>query len=528
MGLTKIMYWLAGADRQVLERVPTHVRVKYTCFGALVLTTAAFASLSSGYALFTVFPHPRIAIFFGVLWGFMISSLDRLILTTFPKHGSIPRQLLHAAARVLLALVIAITVAHPLTLLIFEPEILDRIARDTNSGRSDIEDKINNVHKQGELERQQIREREQAAVQQEQIDWKDMNDKENLCYQELARCAKGECDSVYTKRIEERCRVNGYRAQHTRNSFEAAKLRSAAKVAALEGDSIQRENEAVELLKGSLKVFDPNTRPSLLRRSEALGEIADERSTASRTIWFVRLLFLCVETIPVFLTIITPLDSAGKLKVKIEDKYDKDEIDAVAGEQAKKPSMEAREREKRPTVQPGGEEQARQAVVQAKTDEGAKQPAAVPKSEEQAAPPTAQTKAEERPKRPKVQPDGEEQARQAVVQAKTDEGAKQPTNEVRIPSPYSPQNFRSPGGVGHRESVASTVYRARVFGGFFSQRKGGKTSRGQKVVLAIGTAAIMGVTSLAGYDLTAIVESAALFVALAPLLMRYEMQVEST
>jgi hypothetical protein len=489
----------------------------YPSVGALVLATAVLASLASAYAFFTVFQRPPIAILFGVLWGFMILNLDRLILTTFPKHENIPRQLLHAAPRIGLALLISITIAHPLLLRIFEPEIRDRIARDTDSSRSIIEDKINEAHKQAARERERIENQEQAAVQQDEGYLKGTSDQESECYQELSQCrTTGGCESAYERRILARCEQKRYTAQHARNLFDAAKRSRTAKTGELESNLLRQENETVAELDRMLNHLDADANPSLLRRSEALSKIESEKSMAGRMIWFVYFLVFCLETTPVFVTIISPADLVHILVNKSKEIFKARHMDVAAEKLAAQPTLQAK-----------AAEQARQATALPKAEEREKRPAVVPKSEEQAAPPAAQTKAEDRAKKPTVQGGGEEQARQATVQAKTEEGAKQPTNEVRIPSLYPPQNFRSPGGVGHREPVASTVYRARVFGGFFSQHKGGKTSRGQKVVLGIGTAAIMGVTSFAGYDLTAIVESAALFVALAPLLMRYEMPVES-
>jgi hypothetical protein len=548
MGLTKIMYWLAGADRSALEEVPSHDRRTYPSVGALVLTTAVLASLSSAYAFFTVFQRPIIAVLFGALWGFMILNLDRLILATFPKHENIARQCLHAAPRIGLALVISITIAHPLLLRLFEPEILDRIAGDTDLSRSVIEDKISEVHKQAARERERIENQGQAALQQEQSYLKDASAQEAECYQELSQCqTAGGCEPDYERRIRARCEQKRYAAQHARNFFDATRGSWTAKTAELENNLLRQENETVAELNRMLSHLDADANPSLLRRSDALSKIANEKSMAGRMVWFVYLLVFFLETTPVFVTIISPVDLVDLVVNKSRQVFKVRHIDAAAEKLARPPTVvKPDEPVKQTTILPKTQQPAEQATAptkseervvtptpQSKTGEGSRQPAAHGVGEGQAAQAgtddrakraTALPTVEERSDRSPVASKGNGQAAQPSAATRGNGQAKQPTNEIATPPPHQAPGARPQGGLGYRPQVPTVQFPRFV--GFVSHKKG-KTSTRQKVFVVGLTAAITGGTLLAGWPRVESIEAAILFVHLAPFLLLYEIRGES-
>jgi hypothetical protein len=78
----------------------------------------------------------------------MIVNIDRLMLATFPKCDPWFRQLLHATPRLVFAILIGVTIAHPLTLRLFEPEILDTIAEETEADRHRAADQRDQRRKQ--------------------------------------------------------------------------------------------------------------------------------------------------------------------------------------------------------------------------------------------------------------------------------------------------------------------------------------------------------------------------------------------
>ena len=113
----------SGADTDILEQCSKGEQNKYAGIGATVFFTALMAFIAASYALYTVFDNYYAAIGFGFIWGLLIFNLDRYIVSTIKKTGRFLDELLQATPRIMLAVIIAIVISKPLELKIFEKEI---------------------------------------------------------------------------------------------------------------------------------------------------------------------------------------------------------------------------------------------------------------------------------------------------------------------------------------------------------------------------------------------------------------------
>ncbi|WP_242922137.1 DUF4407 domain-containing protein [Pontibacter liquoris] len=121
--MKKFFWWCAGADDTILGKCSKSEHIKYAGIGATVLFTGLLASISGGYALYTVFDSALLALVFGLFWGAVIFNLDRFIVSTLRKEGRFWKELLLVTPRILLALVLAVVISKPLELKIFDKEI---------------------------------------------------------------------------------------------------------------------------------------------------------------------------------------------------------------------------------------------------------------------------------------------------------------------------------------------------------------------------------------------------------------------
>ena len=112
----------SGANIHILRKTPSEWN-KFSGIGGIVLFTAIFATLSAGYAIFTVFDDIYAAVIFGIIWGLMIFNLDRYIVSSIKKTGTWYHQLLMTLPRLALAIFLGIIIAKPLELKIFEKEV---------------------------------------------------------------------------------------------------------------------------------------------------------------------------------------------------------------------------------------------------------------------------------------------------------------------------------------------------------------------------------------------------------------------
>lgn len=130
--LQRFFIFCSGADTDILEECSPGENTKYAGIGATVFFTAVMATIAGSYALYTVFDNLFTAIFFGMIWGLLIFNLDRFIVSTIKKRDSFFDEFLQASPRIILAVIIAIVIAKPLEMKIFEKEINQVLLEEKN------------------------------------------------------------------------------------------------------------------------------------------------------------------------------------------------------------------------------------------------------------------------------------------------------------------------------------------------------------------------------------------------------------
>lgn len=128
--IKRTFFWLSGAGTQTLEQCPAWEQRKYVAFGATVLVPCAFAFIACAYALSTLTDNPRVIYPVAAVWAFIILTIDRALLASYRPYMSIFRKLLQFSLRLVVAILMGITIAHPLVLLLFRDTISNVIEKD--------------------------------------------------------------------------------------------------------------------------------------------------------------------------------------------------------------------------------------------------------------------------------------------------------------------------------------------------------------------------------------------------------------
>ena len=121
--LKRAFFWLSGAGTETLEQCPNWEQRKYVAFGCTVLVPCAFAFIACAYALSTLTANNWVIFSVAAVWAFIILTIDRALLASYRPFMSPIRKLGQFALRFVVAILMGITIAHPLVLLLFRDTI---------------------------------------------------------------------------------------------------------------------------------------------------------------------------------------------------------------------------------------------------------------------------------------------------------------------------------------------------------------------------------------------------------------------
>ncbi len=126
----RLFFWLSGAGTETLEQCPNWEQRKYVAFGATVLVPSAFAFIACSYALSTLTDNPRVIFPVAGVWAFIILTIDRALLAGYRPFLSWWRKMSQFSLRLVVAILMGLTIAHPLVLLLFRDTIQTVVEED--------------------------------------------------------------------------------------------------------------------------------------------------------------------------------------------------------------------------------------------------------------------------------------------------------------------------------------------------------------------------------------------------------------
>jgi len=131
--IKRLFFWLSGAGTETLEQCPNWEQRKYVAFGCTVLVPCAFAFIACAYALSTLTENNYVIFSVAAVWAFIILTIDRALLASYRPFMSPFRKLGQFGLRFLVAMLMGITIAHPLVLLLFRDTISTVIEADRSA-----------------------------------------------------------------------------------------------------------------------------------------------------------------------------------------------------------------------------------------------------------------------------------------------------------------------------------------------------------------------------------------------------------
>ena len=280
----------SGVDVNLIKECSNGEQNKYAGIGATVFFTALMAAIACSYALYTVFDNLYGAIFFGCIWGLLIFNLDRFIVSTIKKSDSKKKEFLQVLPRLFLAFIIAVVISKPLELKIFEKEINQVLLTEKNQMTLD--------------NKSQIAQQFTPEIDKIQIEINDLKSEitvketeTNALYETYIAEAEG---TKGTKRLGKGPVYKEKRAKHDTALAELQLLKEQ------NNNKIKAKELVIAKLQESQKLTETKTQPIISNFDGLMARISALKKLPWLPSFFIFLLFLAIETSPIFTKLISP------------------------------------------------------------------------------------------------------------------------------------------------------------------------------------------------------------------------------
>jgi hypothetical protein len=298
--LKRFFLLCSGVDSDIVNSCSNGEQNKYAGIGATVFFTAIMAFIASSYALFTVFDNVYTAVFFGLVWGFLIFNLDRFIVSTIKKRDNFLDEFIQATPRIALAIIIAIVISKPLEIKIFQKEIATVLLKEKNEMAMVNKKQVTNYF-QNDVDKNK------AELDSLKSDITKKEKEVNDLYATYITEAEG---TAGTKKLGKGPVYKEKREKHDMMLKQLDSIKAAnavkikekeAKAKTLQADLDKKVTETQPIIDG----FD-----GLMARINALNKLPWLPS------FFIMLLFLAIETSPIIAKLLSP---KGEYDFKQED-----------------------------------------------------------------------------------------------------------------------------------------------------------------------------------------------------------------
>lgn len=303
----------SGSNVHILKKTPSEWN-KFAGIGGIVLFTAVFATLSAGYAMFTIFDDIWVSVGFAILWGLMIFNLDRYIVSSIKKTGTWWNQILMAIPRLILATFLGIIISKPLELKIFEKEVNKQLNTIIQRNKTKLQAEMNGriLQQSGPFDT------EKKQIQAKTIAYQKSYDSAAV---ELEKEILGKQSSLtsgkvgYGTNAKRKAELKEQRRQDLENYQKqiAPRLEYLDKEVSKVYTNIEKERDKTEIFEDQFNGF--------AARLQALDELGKNSAIIGVAAAFIMGLFITLEISPVLIKLISSVGPYDYLLEKTENDF---------------------------------------------------------------------------------------------------------------------------------------------------------------------------------------------------------------
>ncbi len=309
----KFLLVCSGGNIHILRKTPSEWN-KFSGIGGIVLFTAIFATLSAGYAMFTVFDDIWISVGFAVLWGLMIFNLDRYIVSSIKKTGTWWNQFLMAIPRLILATFLGIIISKPLELKIFEKEVNKQLNTIIQRNKTQLQAEMNGriLQQSGPFET------EKKQIQAKVLDYQKAYDSAAV---ELEKEILGKQSGLTSGKVGfgSNAKRKSELKEQRRQDLENYQKQIAPRLQYLDKE-ISKVYTNIETERNKTETFEDKFN-GFAARLQALDELGKNSAIIGIAAAFIMGLFICLEISPVLVKLISSVGPYDYLLEKTENDF---------------------------------------------------------------------------------------------------------------------------------------------------------------------------------------------------------------
>lgn len=309
----KFLLVCSGGNIHILKKTPSEWN-KFAGIGGIVLFTAIFATLSAGYAMYTVFDNIWAAVGFGALWGLMIFNLDRYIVSSIKKTGTWWNQILMAVPRLILATFLGIIISKPLELKIFEKEVNKQLNTIIQRNKKQLQAEMNGriLQQSGPFETEKKQISEKIAQYQKSYDSAAVELEKEILGKQSGLTSGKEGFGPNARRKQEL-------KERRRQDLENYQRQVAPRLEYLDKE-ISKVYTNLETERKSTETFEDKFN-GFAARLQALDELGKNSAIIGLAAAFIMGLFICLEISPVLVKLISSVGPYDYLLEKTENDF---------------------------------------------------------------------------------------------------------------------------------------------------------------------------------------------------------------
>lgn len=334
----------AGIREDVMDWTPSE-RLKYAGLGIIVLNTGCLAAFAMFTALRTIISAPAVVLLLPALaWGWIIFSVDRWLITSTHGIQGMNRVLVFTP-RLVLAVLIAFTIAEPLTLRIFQNTLDSTVATNRTAQLDAYESKLQTCNPVSGLwvaaasctgyhlsvaDSPYAAQQKLAAARQQQAQLKSTVSTEEARDHQLTTTAEGECAGTAGADMSgeagrgPRCRADwaAVTAYENQSRLEVKQKQLAALQAPI-ADMISQTGSAQQVyaanLQGAITAAVSEKRKDLDRQIgmidewKALEQLSSQSAFVFFGHWLLVLILIALDCLPVFAKLMSGSSACDRL-----------------------------------------------------------------------------------------------------------------------------------------------------------------------------------------------------------------------